>query len=316
MTINNIPIIDISADQKKDDYLSHSLGEIFQNIGVCGIANHGLSPHLVNRALSISKKLFDLPEAIKKKYSKPHLIGKRGYIGLGIETAKDYQVSDLKEFWHIGRELETSQSLVNHTPNLWPIELSSFQSEVYPLYEALEKIAERILSLLAVYLKLPVNFFKPQVNEGNSVLRLLHYPPLKPHQTPAALRAAPHEDINLITLLLEATEPGLEFLQKDNTWLPVTVSSDILVMNVGDMMQRLTNGVLCSTTHRVINPIGVNGHRSRYAAPFFVHPKEDFLIQTLPSCIHANRPDQYPDAITAHDFLSERLLDNKLTPSP
>jgi isopenicillin N synthase-like dioxygenase len=126
------------------------------------------------------------------------------------------------------------------------------------------------------------------------------------------VRAGAHEDINLITLLVGASAEGLEVLSRKGEWVPFTADADTIVVNIGDMLQRLTNHVYPSTTHRVVNPPGEAARKPRYSTPFFLHPNPDFLIETLPGCISADNPNRYAEPISSHEYLMERLREIKL----
>jgi len=248
---------------------------------------------------------------VKRRYQAPGGAGQRGYTPFGVETAKGAKLHDLKEFWHMGRELPPGHPYRQFMPdNLWPAEVEGFQPYVSGFYEALDTLGKRLLRAVARYLDLPLEFFDEPVQLGNSVLRLLHYPPV-PADSPH-VRAGAHEDINVITLLLGAEEAGLEILDRDGRWLAVNPPPGAVVCNIGDMLQRLTNAVLPSTTHRVVNPAPERRGFSRYSTPFFLHFAPDYLIRTLPQCVTAERPELNPEPITADGYLRERLREIKL----
>jgi isopenicillin N synthase-like dioxygenase len=237
--------------------------------------------------------------------------GQRGYTPFGIETAKGEAHYDLKEFWHMGRELPAGHRYADQMPeNVWPAEIADFHKDIAWLFGALDDMGGRLLESIAIYLGLPRGFFAPTVEAGNSILRLLHYPPAG-FDGPN-IRAGAHEDINVITLLLGAEEAGLEVLDRDGRWLAFNPPAGSLVINIGDMLQRLTNHVLPSTTHRVVNPAPERRGMSRYSTPFFLHFNPDYTIATLPGCVTAENPDRYPEPITADDYLHERLREIKL----
>jgi isopenicillin N synthase-like dioxygenase len=242
----------------------------------------------------------------------PGNAGARGYTPFGIETAKDSKYPDLKEFFHIGRELpEGSRYREWMAPNLWPTEVESFRQQAYGLFESLDVLGNRVLSALALHLGLAEDFFVEPTRFGNSILRPIHYPPITSPDIPN-VRAGAHEDINLITLLVGASAAGLEVKARNGEWVPFTAEADTIVVNIGDMLQRLTNHVYPSTTHRVVNPPGEAARQPRYSTPYFLHANPDYLIETLPSCIGADNPDRYPSPITANDYLMERLREIKL----
>lgn len=266
---------------------------------------------MIARALAAAKAFFALPDEMKRRYHIAGGGGQRGYVPFGVEAAKGAEKVDLKEFWHVGRELPPGHRFAPQMPdNLWPAEITSFRADVYALYAALDALGRELLQSLSLYLGLRADFFDAAVREGNSVLRLLHYPPTPPN--PEGIRAEAHEDINVITLLLGAEEAGLQLLAREGEWIDVDPPPGALVINIGDMLQRQTNHRLPSTTHRVRNPIAERAHLPRYSIPFFLHFAPDYLIETLPSCISPDNPNRYPEPITAQDYLMERLREIRL----
>ena len=262
---------------------------------------------LIDQAWELTRRLFALPQEAKMKYLVPGRGGARGYTPFRSEVAKGATEKDLKEFWHIGRDLPPGSPLaLMMPPNIWPGELEGFRETFSSLYSQFDRAGAAILAAIATDLGLDAGWFDPAIADGNSVLRLLHYPPVEGDAC-GALRAGAHEDINLITLLLGAEEAGLELLGRHGEWLAVEPPAGALVVNIGDMLQRLTNHVLPSTTHRVRNPAGERAAHSRYSMPFFLHLRSDFRIATLPRCVDADNPDRYPDPITADEYLQERL---------
>ncbi|MFN3512221.1 MAG: isopenicillin N synthase family dioxygenase [Phenylobacterium sp.] len=288
---------------------SQDLGGSFARYGFAVVSDHGLPQARIEAALDAAKAFFALPEETKRKYA--GVGGQRGYTPFGIETAKGEQHFDLKEFWHTGRDLPPGHPFRAFMPdNVWPEEVPQFQAEVGWLFGTLDAMGRKILEAIAAYLKLDRHFFDSTVDQGNSILRLLHYPPV-PKDGPN-IRAGAHEDINVITLLLGAEEAGLEVLDRDGRWLPINPPPGALVINIGDMLQRLTNHVLPSTTHRVVNPAPERRGFSRYSTPFFLHFNPDYEIRTLPSCVTPEHPDRGAPPITADEFLKERLREIKL----
>ena len=295
---------------------SRALGGSFARFGFAVISDHGLPQDRIEAALAAAKAFFALPDPVKLKY-KVGLAGQRGYTPFGVETAKGHAHYDLKEFWHVGRDLPAGHAYASSMPdNVWPdADIPGFQAAVGWLYAALDAMGLKVLEAIAAWLGLERGFFAPTVDHGNSILRLLRYPPV-PQDGPH-IRAAPHEDINVITLLLGAEEAGLEVIDRsqdgrEGRWIPINPPPGALVCNIGDMLQRLTNHRLPSTTHRVVNPAPERRGRSRYSAPFFLHFNPDYLIRTLPGCVGEARPDRYPQPITADDYLQERLREIKL----
>jgi isopenicillin N synthase-like dioxygenase len=289
---------------------SEELGQSFAEYGFAIVRDHGIPADLIARAEEKSRAFFALPDEVKLRYHLKGQGGARGYTPFGIERAKDAAVHDLKEFWHVGRTLPPGDPLEQFMqPNVWPEEVESFHHTFETLYATMERTGLRILSAIALHLGLPEHFFDPTVEKGNSVMRLLHYPPV-PQEAEGRIRAAAHEDINTITLLLGAEEAGLELLAKDGRWLPVSPPEGALAVNIGDMLQRLTNGRLRSTTHRVINPVGERARHARYSMPFFLHFRPDFLIEPLPDCVAEGETPESP--ITAHEYLMQRLREINL----
>lgn len=289
---------------------SRALGDSFRRYGFAVLSDYDLDQSRIDAALDASRRFFALPEAIKKAY----VVGKggqRGYIPFGIETAKGADHHDLKEFWHMGRDLPPGHSYRAVMPdNVWPAEIPEFHERVAWLYNALDAMGAKVLQAIASYLGLERHLFDEPVAFGNSVLRLLHYPPIPKDAT--GVRAGAHGDINAITLLLGAEEGGLEVLDRDGQWLAINPPPGCLVINIGDMLERACNHVLPSTIHRVVNPPSERRGFSRYSTPFFLHFAPDYLIRTLPGCAGADNPDRYPEPITADDFLKLRLREIKL----
>lgn len=312
-----IPTLDIqrfTAPSSRDDRDAFvaELGAAYREWGFAGIRNHGIPQAQIDRAYDVFQRFFALPDAVKRQYHVAGGGGARGYTPFGIETAKGAQHFDLKEFWHVGREIDRAAPQAEvMPPNLWPAEIPEFKAVAYGLYTALDQLGSRVLSALALHIGLPEPYFADKTNVGNSILRPIHYPPITTPDVPN-VRAGAHEDINLITLLVGASAAGLEVLSRKGEWVPFTAEADTIVVNIGDMLQRLTNHVYPSTTHRVVNPPGDEARKPRYSTPFFLHPNPDFLIETLPGCISADNPNRYPQPITAHGYLMERLREIKL----
>lgn len=309
-----IPVLDLEDFTGQRDAFTDALGQAYREYGFAGITHHGLDDALIERAYDRFRAFFAQPAEVKQQYHLPGKGGARGYTGFGVEQAKDHDVPDLKEFWHVGRELDEGAANPHPDillPNLWPDEVEGFRAAALALYGALDNLGQRMLSAIAIDLGLPSNWFADKVNLGNSILRPIHYPPIR-DAVPGAVRAARHEDINLITMLIGSREQGLEILSKKGEWIPVTTVPGTIIVNVGDMLQRLTNHVYQSTTHRVVNPPGDLAAKARYSIPFFLHPNPDFVIETLPQCISDDNPNRYPEPITSHGYLMERLREIKL----
>ncbi len=303
--------VSLKAYERDFDGFARDLGEAFERYGFAVIGDHGLPEPVLDRALAQTKALFALPEAQKLPYAVPGGAGQRGYTPFGREAAKGATTRDLKEFWHVGRDLPPGQPYRATMPgNLWPSELPQFQSALSALYAALDDLGQRVLRAIAHHLKLADDAFEDFTRDGDSILRLLHYPPVA--EGAPGVRAGAHEDIDAITLLLGAEEAGLELLDRDGRWLAIQPPPGSVVCNIGDMLQRLTNHVLPSTTHRVVNPPPDRRGVARYSTPFFLHFRPDFVIRTLPGCVTPERPDRYPEPITARACLQQRLREIKL----
>jgi isopenicillin N synthase-like dioxygenase len=300
----SVPMISMATDDA--DAFARDFGGSFERFGFAMISDHGIDPALIERAWAMTTAFFALPEDVKRAYLIPGQGGARGYTAFGTEIAKGAAHVDLKEFWHVGRDLPAGHPLADQQPNnVWPAEVPGFRETFDDIFAEFDRVGGQLLSAIARYLGLSPDWFDDTVRDGNSVLRLLHYPPITGNAP--GIRAEAHEDINTITLLLGAEEAGLEILDRDGSWLPVSPPPGALAVNVGDMLQRLTNHRLPSTTHRVRNPDAGRASHARYSMPFFLHFRSDFMIETLPGCVSAENPDRYPEGITADDYLQERL---------
>ena len=311
MTAETIASVSLTDADRDPQGFAEKLGRSFEEYGFAILSDHGIPNELIHRAEEKAKAFFALPEEVKRKYLIPGGGGARGYTPFGIETAKGHKAHDLKEFWHVGRDLPQGHKFRDHMPdNLWPAEVVSFKDTFQELFATFDRAGLKVLKAIARYLKIDEDYFEDAVREGNSVLRALHYPPQR-EATGEHIRAGAHEDINAITLLLGAEEAGLELLTRDGRWIPVSPRPGELVINIGDMLQRLTNGKLRSTTHRVVNPTPDRASKARYSMPFFLHFRSDFLIDALRETVPAGEQPRWPP-ITANDYLQERLREIKL----
>jgi len=310
---DEIPSLDLSDfdsghPERKKKFVQ-DLGNAYQNIGFVAIRNHYLTPKLSEQLYTVIKQFFTLPDEIKQKYEIPGLAGQRGYIGKGKEHAKGRNTGDLKEFYHIGQTVMDDDPIKSEYPeNIWPKELPEMSAIGLEVYRQLERTGVQMLRAIALYLNLPENYFDGKVRHGNSILRPIHYYPIpKPDDVPEdAVRAAEHGDINLITLLMGASADGLQVLRRDGKWIPITALPDQLVVNVGDMLERLTNKKLKSTIHRVVNPPKELMNTPRYSIPFFMHPRSEMSLAALEHCVDLQHPKLWED-ITAGAFLEQRL---------
>lgn len=303
----SIPSVDlgyfISGDIEKKQEFVQSLGKAYEEVGFVAVKNHGISDELIQDLYKYVQQFFSLPLEQKKIYEIKGLAGQRGYTSFGKEHAKGSEAPDLKEFFQYGQVSENSKGI--YPENVSVKEIDKFDTTLTEAYKAFEKSGIFLLRAIALYLGLDEHYFDEFVQDGNSILRSIHYPPIT-SEPASAIRAEQHEDINLITLLVGASADGLEILSKQNEWVPVTSLPEQIVVNVGDMLQRFTNNKLCSTTHRVVNPAREFWHTSRFSIPFFLHPKASMSLRCLDNCIDDKHPKLYED-ITAGEYLDERL---------
>jgi isopenicillin N synthase-like dioxygenase len=306
----NIPVVDLakfsSGNQALKTEFVNEIGKAYEEVGFVAVKNHGVPDELIADLYQYVQQFFSLPLDKKKIYEIPEMAGQRGYTSFGKEHAKGSEAPDLKEFFQYGQETRGEEYVPEFYPdNVKVAEIDSFNPTFQKAYRSFEESGKKLLQAIALYLGLDEFYFDEWVNNGNSILRAIHYPPIT-HEPKSAIRAEQHEDINLITLLVGASADGLEILTKQDEWVGVTSLPEQIVVNVGDMLQRLTNNKLCSTTHRVVNPAKELWHTSRFSIPFFLHPKAHMPLACLESCINAANPKQYAD-ITAGEYLDERL---------
>lgn len=306
-TLRKVPTLSLRSytEGSKADQLRF-IENLFRGIkdyGFIILKDHDVDAALLAQAYDVLARFYSLPTETKMKYAGVHG-GQRGYTPFGTEHAKDSPVMDLKEFWHVGREVADGHPLKKYYPNnVWPTEIPEFQATFSNLYFKLEQAGKAMLQALTFPLDVPNFYFDNMIEDGNSVLRLLHYPPIPKDADPRCLRAAPHEDINLITILPAATASGLQLKDRDGTWLDIESEPNTLIVDAGDMLARATNEVIPSTTHQVVNSPEASSS-SRYSMPFFIHPNPEAVLSCIPSCKGAGA--KYPD-ITAHEFLMQRL---------
>jgi len=306
----NIPVVDLSlflnGNNTDKQTFVQELGKAYEDVGFVAVKNHGIPDDLIAGLYQHVQQFYQLPSATKSKYEHKELAGQRGYTSFGKEHAKGFDAPDLKEFFQYGQTVEDGDALKTEYPaNVVVKEVSEFTPTLYNAYRHFEKSGKALLQAIALYLGLDEHYFDSYVHNGNSILRAIHYPPIQ-GEPASAIRAEQHEDINLITLLVGASADGLQILTRQNEWVGVTSLPDQIVVNVGDMLQRLTNNKLRSTTHRVVNPPRELWGTSRYSIPFFLHPKGSMNLACLEDCVTNDHPKMYEDA-TAGEYLDERL---------
>ena len=305
--LSRFPPVSMTLLETDKAAFARELGRSFREFGFAAISDHGLDEDLIARAYAKAAEFFALPEETKMKYFIEGGGGARGYTPFGKEIAKDAKHVDLKEFWHVGRDLPPGHPYeADMAPNVVPEEVAEWREVVHGLYAAFDAMGVQVLRAIALDLGLEETFFDDTVKDGNSVMRLLHYPPVT-GDPGGSIRAEAHGDINTITLLLGAEEPGLQVKTRSGEWVDMNPPPGCLVVNMGDMLARSTNDVLPSTQHRVVNPAGARTEHSRYSMPFFLHYRPDYMIETLPGCAGPDNPDKYPEPIRANDYLNQRL---------
>jgi len=305
-----IPVVDLSeftgAETAHRDAFVQQLGNAYEEVGFVAVKNHGIPQTLIDDLYKYVKAFFALPVDTKSKYEKAELAGQRGYTSFGKEHAKGFDAPDLKEFFQYGQTVEGEELPgEDYPPNVNVDEVPQLSPTLFQVYRAFEKSGRALLSAIAIYLGLDENYFDGYVHNGNSIIRCIHYPPIT-QEPKSSIRAEQHEDINLITLLVGASADGLQVMNKAGEWVDAKAAPDEIVVNVGDMLQRLTNNKLRSTTHRVVNPPRELWGTSRFSIPFFLHPRSEMSLACLPETIDTAHPKAYED-ITAGEYLNERL---------
>jgi isopenicillin N synthase-like dioxygenase len=310
MSAQNIPVVDLEdwlAGGAKQQTFIRTVGESLADTGFFAVRNHGVSEALTADAYRVSKAFFSLSAGAKSAYSDPKVKGQRGYTGFGKEHAKDSKAPDLKEFWQVGRPDVPDTHPVHRDfgPNSWPTEIADFRSVLTDLYQKLDGLGSIFLQAAALHIGEPQDRFSSMAQESDTIVRVLYYPPVGDAVPPGAVRSAAHEDINLITLLSGATSEGLELLRRDGSWMPVHSGFDTIVVDSGDMLQNVTNGIYKSTTHRVVNP--GDSRAERFSMPCFVHPRREVDLTPLPGCVaRTGGAARYP-SVSAGEYLIQRL---------
>lgn len=276
-----------------------------KDYGFIILTDHTIDEGVIKKGYQAVEEFFALNEDVKKKYVSPLGGGQRGYTPFGLEHAKDNPHMDLKEFYHVGREVADNHEFANfYDKNIWPSEVGEFETHLQNLYNNLDLTSRHLLDALGMALDVDESYFRNMIDNGNSILRAIHYPPVGEAPPVGSIRAAAHGDINLITILMGATASGLQLLDRDGTWLDVETKPGQLVVDSGDMLSRITNEVIPATIHRVINPEASTD--ARYSMPFFVHPNPKAMLECIPSCVGEGA--KFPP-INAHECLLERLKD-------
>jgi isopenicillin N synthase-like dioxygenase len=308
-TEQTIPVADLAdyqAGGSRQQKFVRTVGDALVDIGFFALTGHGVDMGLIDQAYKVAEQFFELPETTKRQYEVKGMGGQRGYTSFGKEHAKDSKAPDLKEFWHVGQELPAGHPLASVYPkNFWPEQPPRFKATFLPLFEQLERCAMQLLEACALYIEEPKDRFSKTAESGNTILRVIHYPPVPADKHPESIRAAAHEDINLITLLCEATAGGLELLERNGSWRKISALKGQIIVDAGDMLQNITNGYFKSTTHRVVNPD--NSRERRFSMPYFVHPRSEVSLEPLPSCVARTGGTRKHPAITAGDYLQQRL---------
>jgi isopenicillin N synthase-like dioxygenase len=302
-----IPVVDLSRyrDESTREAFTKKLGDSLRELGFAAIENHGIDQAVFDRTYDAYKAFFALDDEVKRKYETPEDGRRRGYTSFGVEHAKDSEKADLKEFFHVGRELPEGDPMSPRLPkNLWPEEITEVEAASKALFAELDRVAFDVLEAFSTYLGQPKRFLPEMVDKGNTILRVIHYPVCDGFDEPGVMRAAQHEDINLMTLLPPADESGLELLTREGEWLPIHAIPGQIIVDTGDMMSRITNDQIPATTHRVVNPKGEP--KPRYSMPFFVHPHLDVTLEVMESCVPEGEEAKYPP-INNDDFLQQRL---------
>jgi isopenicillin N synthase-like dioxygenase len=305
MTSQNIPVVDLGdwneGGAARQRFIT-TVGESLADIGFFAVRNHGVPDALMSRAYDVAKQFFHLPADVKQRYHHPEKRGQRGFTGMGKEHARDAEAADLKEFWQVGRP---GTPHPQYGDNLAPAEVPAFAPTFDELYRSLDSLGDVLLRACATYIAEPEDTFSKMAQRSDTIVRVLYYPPVGPKVPPGAVRSAAHEDINLITLLSGATAEGLELLRRDGSWMAVHTGFDTIVVDSGDMLQNVTNGLYKSTTHRVVNPGDATSER--FSIPCFIHARLDVDLTPLPSCIARTGGTATYPSVTAGAYLEQRL---------
>ena len=314
----SIPVIDfedfLSDDESRRKKFVSMVGDSLKDIGFFALENHGIAIDLIEKSYQRGDEFFSLDKSVKNNYLQPNISHQRGYTAFGVEHAKDNPAPDLKEFWQTGRSHDSKVSTPNYPANIWPTDtVPLFEETIDELYNKMESLSLKLLSACSLYLGKEENWLGEMTENGNTIMRIIHYPPLGDNVTPGAVRSAAHEDINFITLLVTATADGLEVMDHDGSWIKVEGDARYIIVDSGDMIQNLTNGLFKSTTHRVVNPSSKS--ERRYSMPMFVHPRNQIDLTPRPEFIEMTGGESNYQSITAGDYLHQRLVEIGLAKS-
>ena len=314
----SIPVIDfddyLSEDQSRRENFISKVGDSLKDIGFFALKNHGIPIDLIEKSYQRADEFFSLENSVKSKYLQPNISHQRGYTAFGVEHAKDNPAPDLKEFWQTGRSHDSEASTHNYPTNVWPSDtVPQFEETIDDLYNKMENLSLKLLSACSIYLGKEEDWLGEMTENGNTIMRIIHYPPLGENVTPGAVRSAAHEDINFITLLVTATADGLEVMDHDGSWIKVEGDARYIIVDSGDMIQNLTNGLFKSTTHRVVNPSSKS--ERRFSMPMFVHPRNQIDLTPRAEFIEMTGGESLYQSISAGDYLHQRLVEIGLAKS-
>ena len=310
--MRSIPVVDyadyLSQDEERRIGFIKAVGDSLKDIGFFALKNHGIPLESIEESYRQGDEFFSLSDEVKRSYLQPQIAHQRGYTAFGVEHAKNNPAPDLKEFWQTGRSHPTTGKVPTYVPNIWPDQhVSGFKAVIDGLYTKMESLSENLLQSCSLYLNKPLNWLGSMAEDGNTIMRIIHYPPLGDDVPAGAVRSAAHEDINFITLLVTATADGLEVMDHDGSWIQVEGDASNIIVDSGDMLQNLTNGLFKSTTHRVVNP--ENSSERRFSMPMFVHPRNEIDLSPLPEFVEMTGGKVNYQSITAGDYLHQRLVE-------
>ena len=310
--MRSIPVVDyadfLSQDENRKTKFTHAVGDSLKDIGFFALKNHGIPLEAIEDSYRQGDEFFSLSDEVKRSYLQPKIAHQRGYTAFGVEHAKNNPAPDLKEFWQTGRSHPTSGKTPTYVPNVWPDQhVSGFKPVIDGLYGQMEQLSQNLLQSCSLYLDKPMDWLGSMAEDGNTIMRIIHYPPLGNDVPKGAVRSAAHEDINFITLLVTATADGLEVMDHDGSWIQVEGDASHIIVDSGDMLQNLTNGLFKSTTHRVVNP--ENSNERRFSMPMFVHPRNEIDLTPRQEFVEMTGGKVNYQSITAGDYLHQRLVE-------